>query len=368
VTAGMGEDTEARLDRIRGGGSARPHNARTIAALTTNPGCARRAIMDAAGIDKARLAAHVGFPSQFGQSQFALARGNAFEAQVKADGCAELLTLLRERLGLTLPEVAYTDLNEVGGNDEPGLRHRQTQRLLTRTDDPGTLFDHPLLRLPVGGRQVYLEPDLIAFQWKGQYHVIEIKSFPVIDGQADADKVAAAAIQSAVYVYAMREMLATAGVSPTVVSDNVILVCPKDFSNQPVATFVDVRKQLTVLRRQLSRLTRIDELLELLPENLSLSLDRDPEEVIFDLGCIEARYMPECLETCELARFCRDEAKGSTYVMGRAVCEDLGGIQTVEGVLALARGEQDPAPDQAEAATLIRQAWAIRAECLRSVA
>ena len=134
----MGHQTEARLDRIRGGGQVRRHDARTIAALTTNPGCARRAIMDAAGVDKARLSAHVGFPGQFGQSQFALARGNVFEAQVKADGCAELLTLLRERLGLSIPEVAYTDLNEVGGNDDHGLRHRQTRALLTRTEDPGT--------------------------------------------------------------------------------------------------------------------------------------------------------------------------------------------------------------------------------------
>src|SRR6266542_2655711 len=52
----------------------------------------------------------------------------------------------------------------------------------------GALFDHPLLRLSVGGRDVYLEPDLIAFQWKGQFHVVEIKSFPVIDGQAIAIK------------------------------------------------------------------------------------------------------------------------------------------------------------------------------------
>ncbi|MGH3126230.1 MAG: hypothetical protein ACRDND_35080, partial [Streptosporangiaceae bacterium] len=66
--------TEARLDRIRGPVQPRNHNARTIAALARNPGCARRAIMDAAGVDKQRIAAYAGFPAPFGQSRFALAR------------------------------------------------------------------------------------------------------------------------------------------------------------------------------------------------------------------------------------------------------------------------------------------------------
>ncbi|MGH3273956.1 MAG: hypothetical protein ACRDNZ_06465, partial [Streptosporangiaceae bacterium] len=124
--------TEARLELIRGNVPARPHNARTIAALTSNPGCARRAILDAAGIDKQRLASYVGFPAPFGQSQFAISRGNVFEAQVKANGCAELLTLLREQLDLPIPEVSYDNLEEVGGNDSLNLRHARTAALLAR--------------------------------------------------------------------------------------------------------------------------------------------------------------------------------------------------------------------------------------------
>src|SRR5690606_9218443 len=131
--------------------------------------------MDAAGLDKAKLAGHLGFPAQFGQSQFAIIRGNAFEAQVKASGAAELLTLLRETLHLDLPQVEYDDLQTVGVNDSPAVRHRRTRQLLSRaargSEDAGTLFDHPMLRLEVAGRHVYLEPDLIAFQWKGQFHV-----------------------------------------------------------------------------------------------------------------------------------------------------------------------------------------------------
>ena len=182
----------------------------------------------------------------------------------------------------------------------------------------------------------------------------------MIDGQADGAKVAAAAIQSAVYVLAMRTLLAEQGFPESAVAHDVVLVCPKDFSNQPTATFVDVRKQLTVLRRQLSRLTRIDALLSLLPPTLSLSTTRPAADVAADLRLIEARYMPECLNNCELCRFCRDEARGCTRVLGRTVAEDLGGVETVATALGLARGELPVSPEQVEAAALLRLAWSVR--------
>jgi hypothetical protein len=372
--------TAARLDRIRGAVPPRPHNARTIAALTSNPGCARRAIMDAAGVDKPRLAGHLGFPAPFGQSQFAITRGNAFEAQVKANGCAELLRLLREQLGLPLPEVSYDDLEEVGGQRGQDLRHSRTRRLLTRAarsgDDAGTLFDHPLLRLEVGGRQVYLEPDLIAFRLGGRFHVVEIKSFAVIDGQADGDKVAAAAIQSAVYVLAMRELLAELGTGPEAVAYDVVLVCPENFSNRPVATLLDVRKQLTVLRRQLSRLDRIDSLVSEQPPGLTFDLESDeagvprrsPAALAGDVRTVQARYAPECLASCEMCFFCRAEASGQAAALGRAVADELGSVGTVHTALGLADGTITPADDQAEAAALLRQAARLRRECLGATA
>jgi hypothetical protein len=373
-------DTEERLALIRGPLPAKPHNARTIAALTSNPGCARRAILDAAGVDKARLAAHIGFPAPFGQSRFAITRGNAFEAQVKANGCAELLRLLRERLDLPIPEASYADLEEVGGNASLELRHARTRQLLTRSaasgPDAGTLFDHPLLCLPVGGRLAYLEPDLIAFRLEGQFRVVEIKSFAVIDGQADPDKVAAAAIQSAVYVLALRELLAGAGSGPELVADEVILVCPENFSNRPVASVLDVRKQLTVLRRQLSRLDLVADLVGELGVGVSFDLAvdsagiarRPAEELAAELRKVPARYAPECLASCEMCRFCRNDAADTTAALGRAVREDLGGIEYVATALQLATGELEPSADAVDAAAMLRTAARLRGECLGEIA
>jgi hypothetical protein len=372
-------DTETRLSAIRGSVPARNHDARTIAALTSNPGCARRAIMDAAGIDKHRLASYTGFAAPSGQSRFAITRGNAFEAQVKANGCAELLRLLRDQLGLPIPEVSYDDLEEVGGNTNRELRHARTRSLLARAAasgaDAGTLFDHPLLQLMVGGHPVYLEPDLIAFRLHGRFHVVEMKSFPVIDGQADADKVAAAAAQSAVYVLALRELLAGLGIGPDAVAHEVYLICPENFSNRPAATVLDVRKQLTVIRRQLSRLDRIDSLLAQLPPQLSFDLDldpagvphRSPDGVAAAVRTVEARYAPECLATCEMCFFCRHEAQGSTAILGRAARDELGGVEYVASVLYLARGPAVRNADQAEVSELLRAADRLRRESLRAV-
>ncbi|GGM80423.1 hypothetical protein ACFFX1_34020 [Dactylosporangium sucinum] len=364
--------TEQRLDQLRGPVPPVPHNARTIAALTTNPACSRRAVMDSAGVDKRRVAARVGFPPPYGQSPFTITRTRAFEGQVKANGCAELLRMLREVLDLSIPEVAYHDLEEAGGNTSPEVRHALARRIIQAAPQAGgTLFDHPLLRLPVGGRQVFLEPDLIAFRYEGTFYIVEIKSFAVIDGQADGGKVAAAAVQSAVYVIALRRLLEDLGEDPGRVSHDVVLVNPENFSNHAVATKVDVRRQLTVLERQLARMKRIDTLLEPLDEELTFDLvpDRDgsptrPEsELRSALGHIPARYSPDCLAMCELSYFCRDEARGTTHALGRSVSEELGSVEWIDTALALAGGRLAPSPEQHEAAGVLRAALRLRNEC-----
>ena len=375
-----------RLDRLRGAVPPRRHNARTIAALSVNPSCSRRAVLDAAGADKQAIAAHAGFPARFGQSRFALVRGNIFEAQLKADGCAALMRLLADTLGVTPAgpgatgiagspagiEVRYDDL----GDDEDATvtaRHRRTRDLLARPAD-AALIDHPLLRLSIAGRPVYLEPDLIAARLAGRYHVVEIKSFAIVDGQADSAKVAAAATQAAVYVLALRRLIAELGRDEDLVSHDVVLVCPENFANRPTAVVLDVRRQLATLRRQLARLARVDTLLAELPDELTVDLrpdgagrpTRPAADLVAALTRLAARYAPECLSACELAYFCRQEAAGSTAALGRPVREALGGVPGVREALALAAGTAEPADDQAEAAALLRTAARLRAEALAS--
>ena len=394
------QSATARLDALRGPVPPRSHDARTIAALTVNPGCSRRALLDAAGVDKRELAERIGFPARYGQSPFAITRGIAFEKQVKADGCTALLALLRSELGFEVPEHEYVDLGVDPESETAGAggssaasgasldrvaRYERTRAAFARVAaGEALLADHPLLRLDVGGRTAFVEPDVVALSARpsgaaasapARLYVAEVKSFAVIDGQADPEKVGAAAVQAAVYVLALRRLFTELGVDTALVADDVILVCPKDFANQPSAHLLDVRRQLAAVERQLDRLPRIAALIADLDPTVDFDLAVDPPaargeperehrsaaELTKSLIMIEARYAPECVTRCEMAFHCRAEARAgaATDMLGRSVRDSLGGIESIDEVLALADASTAPADGGArgqEAARLLRAA------------
>ncbi|MFG2624740.1 hypothetical protein [Streptomyces sp. NPDC048473] len=363
-----GTTLRQRLAELRGPAVApRPLDARALAALAANPGCRRRALLDGAGVDKAALATALGSPAPFGQSQFALVRGNVFEAKVKADGGTELMQLLYERLGggAGAPrEVLVPDLTAAG----PEGRAARTALALREATEAGgwALLDHPMLALEVAGSPTYLEPDAVAVHPDGTWTVVEIKSFPMIDGSADAAKVGAAARQSAVYVLALERIAKlTEGAE---VGHRVLLVCPKDFSNLPTASVVDVRKQRAVTRRQLTRLTRIEDIAAALPEGTTFDPECSPQQLDAAVESVGAAYAPECLAACELAFHCRAKARaaGAVEALGRSVRGELGGLTTVGAVLAAAAGKEGDPADPTVAA--LRRAAALRAEALEGSA
>ncbi|OXR41120.1 hypothetical protein B7C42_06890 [Nocardia cerradoensis] len=370
---------DIRLDALRGSAPRLPYNARSLAALENNPRCTLRAVLDASGSDKAKIADRAGYSTHYGQSIFAITRGNSFEAMVKAHGGAELLRVLRETLHLEPSEVAHADLNDVSGDPTPSVRHTRTcQRLVAvaRGQEQGTLFDHPMLMLTVGGHKVYLEPDLVAFRVRGKFHVVEVKSFPIIDRQANPALVRSATTQAAAYIIALRTMLAEHGIGPGAVSDTVVLVAPKNFSNRPTGERIDARKQVRNLARQLQRLDKISDIVDKLPEDLTFDLvdgdgrPRSTEELLDALTAVESNYRPDCLNHCEMAFFCRSRARASMSVdvLGPVVREQLGGIDTATMALGLARGELTPTADQAETAAALRHAARLRAELTETAA
>ncbi|MDK1473719.1 hypothetical protein QNO07_09830 [Streptomyces sp. 549] len=351
-----------RLAALRGAGRpARPLDARAISALAANPGCRRRALLDGAGVDKAALAQALGAPAPFGQSQFAFARGHAFESRLTADNGAALVALLRERMGGDVPEpedVAVPDLSA----DGPAGRAERTRLALAEADRAAaegrwTLLAHPMLELDVGGSPVHLEPDAVTVAPDGRRTVVEIKSFPILDGSADPAKVGAAARQAAVYALALARMGGA-------VDERALLVCPKDFSNQPTAAAMDLRRQVAAVRRQLDRLTRVEEIAGAVPDGVSFDPDLPAGELAAAVATVPAAYDPQCLAGCELAFHCRGQARsaGEVTTLGRGARGELGGLATVRSALDAARGlAGDPADP---AVTALRRAARLRAEAL----
>ncbi|MFI5807612.1 hypothetical protein [Streptomyces sp. NPDC051561] len=347
-----------RLAELRGPTVApHPLDARALAALAANPGCERRALLDGAGVNKAVLAQALGSPAPFGQSQFAFMRGNAFEARVKSDGGTELLRLL----GVEDPAGALTPDVSAAGPEGRTARTALALREATAAK-AWTLLDHPMLALEVAGTPVYLEPDAVVVHPDGHWTVVEIKSFPMLDGSADPAKVGAAARQAAVYVLALERVAAQ--VAGAEVGHRVLLVCPKDFSNLPTGSAVDVRKQLSVTRRQLGRMRRVEELAAALPPGTTFDPACGPEELTEAVSAVDAAYAPECLAACELAFHCREQARdaGAVESLGRSVRGELGGLTTVEAVLDAAQGRAGDPSDPTVAA--LRRAAGLRAEVL----
>ncbi|MCT2592153.1 hypothetical protein LHJ74_19970 [Streptomyces sp. N2-109] len=367
------QQPEDRLARLRGPASPEPYTARKITALTANPACARRAVLDAAGVDKALLATRIGFEPRFGQSPFALTRGQAFETLVAWGGYAELVSLLRTELAVPVTEAAVADLTEVAGNSAPAVRARETQRLLERIaagDEDRLILGHPMLTLDVAGRTAFLEPDALTHRIGGRFYAVEIRSFPAIDGQADPARTAEAVKQAAVHVIALRQAFHRAGLPPEAVADEFLLICPKDFSNRPYGRLLDLRQELDAVEFQLGRLRRAADLTETLPADASFDLAedsagspvRDAGELDASVGALEAAYSPSCLSFCEMSRYCRQEAEtaGEPARLGSGVRNDLPGIGSTRTALGLIDGTVEPEPEQAEIAELLRTAARLR--------
>ncbi|MET7637750.1 hypothetical protein [Streptomyces sp. NPDC005438] len=351
-----------RLAELRGPRPPRPLDARALAALAANPGCRRRALLDGAGVDKGALAQRLGAPAVFGQSQFAFARGHTFEARAKAEEGASLVRLLAERTGERAPAGPDELTTSHPTGPDPAARVARTAHALREATARGgwSLLDHPLLELAVADSTVHLEPDALAVHPDGRWTVIEIKSFPILDGSAEPSKVGAAARQAAVYALALRQLAP----SPETVCERALLVCPRDFGHTPTAALIDVRRQLATTRRQLARLTRLEEIARALPEGVTLDPEcEDPEALRQSVGAVPAAYAPECLASCELAFHCRESARatGEVTVLGRGVRGELGGLRTVDQV-ARCGSEDRPGDPTAEQ---LRRAARLRDEAMR---
>ncbi len=103
--------------QIRGSLPRARANARSVAALTENPGCTRRRVIDSAGVAAHELAAKLGHPTLRGQSPFAIEGGNRFEDRLKRRSGYELLVdALAPYVELPKPpDLIVEDVNNVVG-------------------------------------------------------------------------------------------------------------------------------------------------------------------------------------------------------------------------------------------------------------
>jgi hypothetical protein len=358
----------AGLAALRGTLKQKPPNARTLAAIRSNPACNARRVLDAAGVDKAALADKLGRPVPEEQSKFALQRGNRFERLVKDDNYAELIRLLREA-GYPVGAVRVLPLRDLYpiNTRNPALalgkRASETKSAIIAMaegrDDAYNLIDGGALQWDFGGAIARLEADGIAWRIGDKIRVVEIKSFPIVDGRADSEKVGGAVWQTAVYVAALVDLLEEVGLDPSVVSTEVLLVCAKNTSLVPTVVKVDVTAQVRTLRRMLARRATIPMILASLEPGVTLDTpdmtdDEAAEHIAGVLETLGTSYASSCLSTCPLAVHCRETAR----VSGNPACADLdiGSVRSIGRALELANGAPPDSSEEDVAAQLMRAA------------
>ena len=367
-------DTHAWLERLRGDlPSVRPH-ARSIGMMVTTGSCRARQVLDLAGVDKAKLADRLGVPGQYGQSPFAIDRGNRFERAVKRDSYAALVGLLQER-GLQPEHVVVRDLKSefpMSPRNAAGVLAKRADAtrdlVLAITDGKvpnGTIVDGGALTWTFGGVGVRLETDALAWWLGGQLRVVEMKSYPIEWGQIDREKVSSLAWQTAVYVAALQDMLSSAGKDPALVATEIFLVCPKNTGFTPTLVHHNVAPQLRLLRRFQHRQADVAGwALELGDITLGGASGSAQATLAEALAALAPSYQPNCLSNCELAGYCRGcaQAAGEPTAIGVDVAHMLGSVSDVHRAEDLSTGAASPSgPDEALVAAELRRLVEIEA-------
>lgn len=358
------------LNELRGNLPRARANARSVAALTQNPGCTRRRVIDSAGLSADNLAAMLGHPTLRGQSPFAIEGGNRFEDRLKRRSDYELLVdALAPYVELPKPPaLVVEDVNRVGRLKDPkawmDARAAKTDTALAKIArgdaDAPHIVDHPVLRFELAGTSVNLEPDALAFRVGEHLELVEIKTYPIIDGQADPAKLSATAGQAAVYHMALRATLERLGFDPELLVWTVILVAPRNFGRQPVAHRVPLKKKTMSLERVLKSVPDTEAVLKKLPAGLTFDVDPDGvldedalrAALVAAVSLVDALYVPDCVQNCDMAKFCRSQAWAADDParLGRSVRDNLAGVHTLADSLRLA--EHGPDPDEDELANV----------------
>lgn len=363
TSPGVTADNEAWLERLAGSRPRARLNARSAAELVTNVRCSARVVLDAARIDKAALATDLGADTRRGQSPFAIVRGNLFERSVKRDEYLRLLDLLRP-LGLDTATVDLVNLRDevpfAGTAADEVLERRAAltrQHLveIARGRAPaGRLLDGGALQWRIGGSPVRLEVDALAWWIGGRLRVIEIKSFPIEWGQIPAEKVRAAAWQTAVYVAAVQDLLADEGLDPGLVSTEIFLVCPRNTGLRPALIRHDVSPQLRLLRRYQQKTPDIEGIAaaagQVCLDVQAADADERRRSIADAFDRLGPSYQPDCIENCDLSIHCRARAqeRGEPALLGTIVqrlVQGVGGLHRAGEISTGARATVEAEDD-----------------------
>lgn len=339
-----------------------------------NPGCEANVVSAVAGVRMDKVAESLGLTPSFGQSPFAIARGNTFERALLEDGAKSLLGALSKSGALPSGAKGLADyrIRMNGGS------LRTLEDALTRTRDllkeaasqgaDGLYGKLPAIiasaTMEIPGQPVMLPDGLLVIDAlllrpaedgeRAELAVGEIKTYPYRAGYTDSAELATARGQAGVYLHALELFLGELGISDDLVlSPRGAIVLSLSGQNRPVVladedlTFQDKRavRGFARLREAAAAVTPFD------PE--------DEEKGIAEVLAADTDYGPGCLSFCDMAPRCRLAAfeAGDAVVLGEDVKRLLGDV-TIQRAVELLEGAEPDGPREAELAARLTEGLA----------
>jgi hypothetical protein len=306
-----------------------------------NPTCEANTFSAVHNVRMADVARSVGVQPSFGQSPFAIARGQDFESSLFARDAErfieELIKVgvlpsgshgfldLRLRMNRGKRIVTLDEAIEVTGEllrnvaSDPRGNHPSVVAGATVRIPRGVMLPEANLIIDALVLRTDLDPPELV--------VGEIKSFPDRGGYTLGAELAAARAQAGLYVHALELVAASLGISQALsVSHHGFLVLTRPGSNWPS---IRAGEDLAF---QAARAARGFDLLEEAAVRLPGFIADDDEPLADQLAravlSSEHRYSEECLSFCDLAPRCHAEAleRGDAIVLGNEMRRFVGGI------------------------------------------
>lgn len=361
---------EEKLTAMRGSAHRRSPTVRALSAYAQHADCKLATLAFAAEVDLDTLLKGTRYEAPFGQSPFAIRRGLAFEQYIAKDGHAQTLELLRAKMEFAIADAKIIDLRNTYPRNRRGMRLRADEtRALVRQMVRGVLaapnlIDGAVLQASIGGIQALFEADAVAARFGGLIHVGEVKSFPVVDGRADPDKLSAALDQVAVYILFARYLVDEVGGDADLVSPNALIITPTNIGLKPTLSLRDVGSRIARSQKLLSKVPDVREIAADVSAKVNFGVIADIKtgadrrlQVFHELADnVGTAYAPSCLSTCGNARVCRERAFTACEpsLIGQEAIRLLPGVHSLQRAAELSDGAPASAAEKEVATHLSR--------------
>ncbi len=321
-----------------------------------NPTCDANTLSAVHNVRLDAAARAAGITQSFGQSPFAITRGNRFEAGLFRDEAIRLRQALERRNCLPQGSIGFLDLRlRMNGGAhlvtvDQALEHTEGWlRRIADCDEAETLVAAPMVKIPRGvilpEALLIVDAVVVTLGASGRpcLTVAEIKVFPDRGGHTDSQQLASARAQAGLYRHALELAVDALGLSGQIlVAPDGILVFTWPGSNAPsIRAGEDLTYQVTRARRGFDRL-----------EEVAASVVRDDDfasdepTLIARVLDAETHYSEACLSFCDLAPRCHQLAleADDSIVLGDEI-KRLLGETTLSRAIELINGGE-PANDR----------------------